>query len=141
VDEPTPNGLRIWDNQARLSLSKGLVLWLACLVLTCLASVLFVRDHIPARWLLSGFVLSHLIVFASPPVFKNTWRIGQVGLLHILCWGPGGIFVLFDVTGSTMRPLNYSIWGSTLTLVLIIAFVFDGRDALTWLRWKSKVGR
>ena len=135
-----PNGARIWNNQARLSLSKGLYAWLALLVCTCLASVFFVRDHIPARFVLGGFIVSHLIVFTLPAITRKPLRIGMVGWLHIICWGPGWFLVLVESTGSTAAPQQdyYFLWGNTWWVLCWFSFCFDLHNGWAWLEWRKK---
>ena len=138
MSDASPNGATLWDNQARLGLSKGMYVWLAMLVATCLSSVFFVRDHVPARWVLGGFILSHVIVFAVPPILKLTLRIGHVGLLHLLCWSPGGLLVIVDITASDIIDWCYTAWGSMLMIVVLISFYFDARDGFGYLKWRKQ---
>ena len=127
-----PQALWAWDNNARLSLPKRLLLWLALLVSTCLSSVFFLRDHIPARLLLGGFVASHVLVFCLPSLRLFVMRRGFVSLMHLLCWSPGWIAVIADVEGRRSGA-PYQIWSYLLMVVVFLSFLFDFRDAATYL--------
>lgn len=129
ANAPTlPSALWVWNNKARTSLPPGLMCWLAVLVATCLASALFVRDHASARWVLGGFVVSHLLVFTLPLAKLFVMRRGVVSLLHLLCWSPGWVATLVAVWRQEGGALFLG-WSVALLVVMGISFVFDLRDA------------
>jgi hypothetical protein len=128
----TPNALLVWNNRARISLPLLLALWLALLVCVCLSSVFFVTESIAARWVLGGFVVSHLVVFLLPTITDFTMRRGFVSLMHVICWSPGLVVSLIDTQGRQAN-LIYEVWSYALITVISISFIFDLRDALTYL--------
>ena len=103
-DHDSPDALLVWDNHARLSLPPILATWLGFLVVVCLASVFFVRDHTAARWVLGGFIASHVIVFTLPAISNFTIRRGFVSLVHVIFWSPGLITTLLDTAGRQLSP-------------------------------------
>lgn len=133
TSEPLPHSLRVWDNKARLSLPLGLKVWLALLVATFLSSVVFVTDHHPARWVLGGFIVSHLLVIALSVAKSFTLRIGVVSLTHVVCWTPGFVLAIVDVQG---RGVNtpYELWLYAIVIVIAISFLFDLKDAGGYIR-------
>ena len=133
----TPNALLLWNNHSRLSLPPLLATWLAFLVIVCLASVFFVRDFTAARWVLGGFVVSHAIVFLLPAVATFTMRRGFVSLMHVLCWTPGLIATIFETPGR-QSSVAYEWWSYALIAVISISFIFDIRDACTYLYYLAK---
>jgi hypothetical protein len=125
--------LRPWNNAARKALPRGVLAWLGLLVSVYLASGFFVTEHLAARWVLGGFVVSHVIVFAGPALFKSfQLRAGTVSLLHVLCWTPGLILVLGDLIGGVGGA--YAVWAWALALVTAIAFFFDIRDSAVLIK-------
>ncbi|MEO2031476.1 MAG: hypothetical protein ABGZ35_05275, partial [Planctomycetaceae bacterium] len=133
TDRPaTPNGLLVWNKAARMSLPPALLLWLSLLVLVSLCSVFFIRSFSPARWFLGGFVVSHLVVFLLPVIVSFTMRRGFVSLVHLICWTPGLIAIIVDIKGrQDSNP--YEIWSYALITIISISFLFDLRDATTFL--------
>lgn len=129
-----PTAIQPWDNKARLSLSPGLYVWLAFLVATCLASLFFVRDHVPPRWMIVGFISSHVLVV----VIGNTnWvdlRKGLVSLTHVVCWSPGLVVVFVDLIQRGFDGI-YSVWALFLVLVVSISLAFDLRDSGRYLHY------
>lgn len=115
-----------------MSLSPGLYVWLGFLVVTCLASVFFVYEHTPARWVLAGFVVSHIIVFILSATKHITLRIGMVSLNHLVCWTPGLISTITDVQGRD-ASVPYAVWSYLLIFAVSVSFLFDLRDAGTYL--------
>lgn len=130
-----PRSYLVWDNQARFSLSPPLLLWLTFLVSTVLYGSVFVKTSIPARWALGGFILEHLIVIANGSFGLFTMRYGIVSLLHLICWSPGWIVVIFDSSGQRGGNKAYIIWSLVYISVLGIAFIFDARDAVVYTRY------
>lgn len=104
-------------------------------MLTCLSAVFFVADHFPARWLLVGFFASHAIVFTLPSL-RVTVRRGLVSLLHVLCWSPGWVLVIFDTDGRGDDML-YGIWSYSLIAVVSFSFIFDLRDAAIYVYYHA----
>lgn len=127
--------IRPWNNSARLSLSPGLYAWLALLVTTSLASIAFLGEHLSARFVLSGFILSHAIVFTLPHVSSFGVRWGTVSLLHVVCWTPGWLLTLASLAsvGET-ADLVYRIWAMALVFVVGSSLAFDLRDTISCLR-------
>ncbi|MGK7929216.1 MAG: hypothetical protein AB4290_28925 [Spirulina sp.] len=135
----TPHALQIWDNQARLSLPLPLKIWLTVLVLTFLSSLAFVHNHYPPRWVIGGFILSHLFVFLWPVVTTVKLQRGIVSLAHVVCWSPGYLLTIVEVWQSSASG-NYHIWLLVTIVVISIAFIFDLRDSASyiyfWLKGK-----
>jgi len=134
MNRSLPHSLRIWNNAARLSLPWKLKLWLACLVATFLSSTAFVAAHNAPRWVLGGFIVSHLIVFCLSAWSQFVLRIGMVSLLHVLCWAPGYVLAIADRRGSP-ADLPYAIWSYAIIIVISIAFIFDLRDACSYIHY------
>ena len=131
-DLQTPAVMRPWNNQARMALPMWTKIWLGVLVLTFLASAWFVKEHVPARWVLGGFILSHLIVFAFPLQKKWTMRAGMVSLLHVLCWSPGWVMCILDADQWVLGA-PYTYWCYDIIVLIGFSFIFDVRDALVYL--------
>ena len=134
----TPKALLVWNNESRLSLPLLPMAWLAILVTVSLASTFFVHKHAAARWVLGGFVVSHLIVFTLPVLTTFTVRRGFVSLLHVVCWTPGVIATIADFQGRE-ESTAYAVWSYGLIAVTSISFLFDMRDACTYLYYVARM--
>ncbi|MEK6237068.1 MAG: hypothetical protein N2C14_20355 [Planctomycetales bacterium] len=133
-DESLPSALLVWDNSARTSLPLGLRIWLGFLVLTILSSVFFAWDRVPPRWVLGGFILSHVVVFFLSVREHFTLRRGVVSITHVVCWSPGWVAVIMDLFARGLGDA-YGGWSLVLVLVIAVSFLFDLRDAGTYLQW------
>ena len=131
-NDQLPKALWVWDNHARLSLTAGMLVWLGGLVVVVLCSGFFVDKHMPSRWVLGGFVVSHLVVFGLGAAKSFTVRRGFVSLMHVLCWSPGFVAVILDRDGR-QESLLYEYWSWVLVAVLVVSLAFDLRDSFTYL--------
>ena len=116
------------------------------LVATCISSSLFLKESIPARWVLGGFVVSHVFVFGLgwADVFKM--RRGHVGLFHLLCWSPGWITTCLEAAAKTTDSTNdmsqyYMIWSRLVMVIIGVSFLFDFRDfvSLVSCTWSGRL--
>jgi hypothetical protein len=135
--EQLPHSLQIWNNKARLALPLPLKIWLTILVLTFLSSIGFVSQHSPPRWIIGGFILSHLLVFLWPIVTTITLRIGIVSLAHVICWSPGYILTMIEIWQGSAKG-NYQIWSWAIIATISIAFIFDLRDSANYIYFGLK---
>ena len=129
---PLPHALEIWDNAARLGLPLWLKAWLGLLAMTFLASLAFVRHHVPARWAAGGFLVSHLLVVAIELGELATVRTGLVSLTHVVGWTPAFVVLLRSLPESSARTA-YGTWCRAMLGIIGVALVFDLRDAGAYL--------
>lgn len=121
-----------WDNAARQALSTPIKIWLGLMVLTNIATNAFLKKHIAARWVLAGFILSHLV--GALMVLQGMHLLaGQVSLLHIIFWTPGMI-ALIRHRQEIELPSAYGIWAMLSLIFYFGSMFFDVPDALTFLQ-------
>lgn len=137
IHKKLPHALQLWNNKARFSLPLSLKIWLTLLVLTFLSSIAFIGNYYPPRWVIGGFILSHLIVFLWPIATTIPLRIGIVSLAHVICWSPGYVLTIVEVLQGSARG-NYQIWSFIAIAVISIAFIFDLRDSGRYLYFVFK---
>lgn len=141
-----PKALWPWDNQARLSLPPVLAVWLLLLVSTVLASLCFVRFSFAAVCVISGFIVSHIFVFAFSVHPGVKLRRGLVSLLHVICWSPGLVVVAGEVyqwfthpgaftadMGTGFFENLYPYWLGAYALLALVSLFFDLRDSARYL--------
>lgn len=126
--------LELWNNEARLSLPTWLAVWLGFLALTFVASILFAWRYPAARWVLAGFIGSHVAVVLIESTDGMVLRAGLVSLLHVIFWTPG-LIALIAYRDAIKPPTPYGIWASALLFVYAVAFIFDIRDAIVWTQF------
>ncbi len=125
--------LQEWNMETRLSLPTYLGVWLLGVLLPAnLASVFFVRHHVAARWVLGGFVSSHLWLTIVEVSGAFTVQGGLVSLGHIVFWSPA-IYALYHYRSEIKLPSAYGIWACVMILVYGVSMFFDVRDAAIWL--------
>lgn len=132
MNSSLPYYLRLWNNAARLSLPLPLKLWLGLLVATVLSSICFLGNSNAARWVLAGFVVSHLLVFVLSVLPKVTLRVGMVSLTHLACWMPGYLLAIAQFPFH-LPTTAYEVWTIAIVAVLSISFWFDLRDGSRYL--------
>ncbi|WOF75393.1 hypothetical protein QMT40_003064 [Parvibaculaceae bacterium PLY_AMNH_Bact1] len=124
--------LGVWDNEARTNLPSWMMVWLGFLALTFLSSLIFAWNHVPARWVLAGFIGSHVVTIAIASIEGVVLRAGLVSLLHVIFWTPGLIALLSNQSDLCLNSV-YGVWASMLLFVYAVAFTFDIRDGLVWI--------
>ena len=124
--------LNLWNNDARANLPVWMMVWLGFLALTFLAAAIFSWNHVAARWVLAGFIASHVVTIAVESTQGVVLRAGLVSLLHVVFWAPGLVAMLADQAQLKFSSA-YGIWASALLFVYAVAFTFDIRDGIVWL--------
>lgn len=121
-----------WDAAARAALPLHIKVWLGAMMLTNLAAIGFLKNHVAARWVFGGFVVSHGLVMVMWAM-GLTVLAGQVSLFHIIFWTPGAIMLLRR-RSEIQYPSAYAIW-ATLSLTFYFgSMVVDVRDATLFIQ-------
>lgn len=121
-----------WDAAARAALPLHIKVWLGAMMLTNVAAIGFLKNHVAARWVFGGFVVSHGLVMVMWAM-GQTVLAGQVSLFHILFWTPGAIMLLRR-RSEIQYPSAYAIW-ATLSLIFYLgSMVVDVRDATFFIQ-------
>ena len=121
-----------WDAAARAALPVHIKVWLGAMMLTNIAAIGFLKNHIAARWVFGGFVVSHGLVMVMWAM-GQTVLAGQVSLFHIIFWSPGAIMLLRG-RREIQYPSAYAIW-ATLSLIFYFgSMVVDVRDATLFIQ-------
>lgn len=124
--------LEVWDAEGRANAPPAVRIWILVMLASFLPALVFAWRHVEARFVaggvLGGLVASQLIVGATGIVPLS----GYVALVHLIFWSPA--LVLLLMRQPFRRSLGvYSIWSGWVTLVILISFVFDIRDAVIYL--------
>jgi len=120
-----------WDAAAREAMPIYLKIWLGLMMLNNIATIAFLKNHVPARWWFAGFVISHGLVIVVG-LQGMTVYAGQVSLFHILFWTPGAI-ALFFYRSKIRWPSAFAVWATLAGIFYCVSMIFDLRDATTWL--------
>ncbi|GAB5454748.1 MAG: hypothetical protein Hens2KO_09770 [Henriciella sp.] len=120
-----------WNAAARDALPVPVKVWLGMMMLTNLAALGFVRNHVAARWVFGGFLISHVIVMV---MWTQGIQVlaGQVSLFHVIFWTPGMI-ALVTKRAELKLTSSYAIWASCSLLFYFGSMVIDVRDAYTFV--------
>lgn len=121
-----------WNAAARDALPVRVKLWLGAMMLTNIAAIGFLRNHVAARWVFGGFIISHGLVMGMWAM-GYTVIAGQVSLFHILFWTAGAIMLLRR-RQEIQYPSAYGIW-ATLSLIFYSgSMIVDLRDASIFIQ-------
>jgi len=137
--EPGHGALNEWNNEARANIPPYLMAWLGLLSLTFLASIFFVWHHIEARWVLGSFIASHVVTAAIDTQTDIVVLAGLVGLIHFVCWLPA-LLVLLARSPFLSQRSAFGVWSAAITIVILISFYFDVRDAGIYLDHVLELG-
>lgn len=106
------------------ALPRWVQLWMRWLNISFLVGLLFIGNHVEARWALAAY-------FASFPIgliaFYFIRDIKVTGLPHILFWVP---LVAYVVDAALRDPgfqlfTPYGIWAALLGLTIAVSVIFD----------------
>ncbi len=100
---------------------------------TFAAGLLFVRNHLAARWIVASVVMSHMASALVLLVLGPTaLTIGVVAINHVVFWTPDAIYLAVKRASNFPAPL-YGIWRYLMLAVIAFSLVFDVRDAVVFL--------
>ena len=125
--------LDVWDMSARDALPGHVKIWLMLMMLNNLAAIAFLKNHVAARWVFGGFVISHLLVMVGFWKTGTPILAGQVSLFHIIFWTPG-LYILWQKREEIKWVTPYAIWASLAILVYLGSMTIDVKDTVTFLR-------
>lgn len=124
--------LEEWNVASRDVLATPVKVWLGLMMLTNISAIGFLKNHVAARWVFAGFVISHGLVILMSAQGMSVLA-GQVSLFHIIFWTPGMVMLL-RCRNEIQYPKAYSIW-ATLSLIFYFgSMIFDVRDALIYIQ-------
>lgn len=110
------------------ALPQWVQLWMNWMTIVFLAAVLYVKNHVPARWVL----VTYLVTFvAAIGVFYGTRNIHLFSLVHLLLWVPLLIYLYKSEwrLGNVSLKSPYGVWLLLLCATMVVSLVFDVRDA------------
>jgi hypothetical protein len=124
--------LQVWDQAGQSNAPAWVQLWLKIMMLSFLAGLLFVWNHVEARWVVGGIIVGLLVSKFGIGATSIPMLSGLVALIHLIFWSPGLYFLLKN------RPFIkgwsfYAVWSALITGVILFSFVFDIRDAAIYL--------
>ncbi|MEM6556337.1 MAG: hypothetical protein AAF642_10705 [Pseudomonadota bacterium] len=124
-----------WNTAAQTALPAHIKVWLGLMMLTNLAAIGFLKNHVAARWVFGGFILSHgLVMVMVMWAMEHTILAGQISLFHIIFWTPGA-FMLLRRRHEIQNPSAYAVW-ATLSLIFYFgSMVVDVRDAARFVQY------
>lgn len=121
-----------WNAAARAALPIQIKLWLGAMMLTNVAAIAFLKNHIAARWVFGGFVISHVLVMVMWASGQTVFA-GQVSLFHILFWTPGAI-VLLRRRQEIDHVSAYAVWAALSLIFYFGSMIVDVRDAFSFVQ-------
>ena len=127
-----PYALSDWNMTTRESLPLAMKIWLGSMLLTMIASLVFVRRYIAARWVLAAFVVGHTWIALAEGFSLFAVKGGMVSLGHIIVWAPA-IYALIANRDQIKLPSAYGLWACAMLFFYSVSLIFDIRDAAIWI--------
>lgn len=121
-----------WNNSTRQALATPVKVWLGLMMLTNIAAIGFLKNHVAARWVFAGFILSHAIGILMP-MQGMTLLAGQVSLLHVIFWTPGMIALIL-YRREIQLPSAYGVWAMLSLMFYFGSMFFDVPDAAEFIQ-------
>lgn len=126
--------LNVFNGEGFLSTPTWVQAWLVLLLGTFITGFYFAWKLPVARWAVVGFILSMTMGHTVFNLLNLPFLGGSIAIMHIVCWSPALLVLLLK------RPFlnadeksSFRIWSALMTSVLIFSFVFDIRDAMTYI--------
>lgn len=130
--EPGHQALEVWNAEAMTNSPQAVKVWLSIMLVSFALGLLFVWKKVEARWAVGGFVLGLLVTKYVLPMTGLVIFSGLVALVHLIFWTPA-LVILLKKRRFLKEHSLYAYWCGLITLVIIISFVFDLRDAAIYL--------
>ncbi len=125
--------LEIFDAQGMANTPTWVQIWVGFMGLCFTAGLLFVRNHVIARWVVGCFVVGAVFMLAVAPLFGIVRLSGFVALCHLIFWSPA-LYQLLRHRPFQHRRSLFTTWSIVMTGVILFSFIFDIRDAFIYLR-------
>ncbi|MEP1142648.1 MAG: hypothetical protein ABJH52_02920 [Henriciella sp.] len=121
-----------WNNETRIALATPVKIWLGLMMLTNIAALGFLKNHVASRFVFAGFVLSHAV--GAVMVMQGMGLLaGQVSLLHVIFWTPGMIFLILH-RAEIKLPSAYGVWAILSLTFYFGSMIFDVPDAIAFIQ-------
>lgn len=129
--EVTP--FTVWTSEARSLLPQWVQYWIYFMFLMTGTGLLFVKDHVEARWSVGAFVASHLASAFEILVFgQDGFVVGMISINHCVFWTPTALYLLTRLKAMTLLS-PFGIWMVGMLVVFSFSLIFDYRDAFIYL--------
>ncbi len=124
--------MQIFDEQGMANTPRWVMIWVYFMMVSFAASLLFVKNHLEARWVAGCFIVGVIMMMVATKALGIPPLSGFIALVHVIAWTPALIVLL--KRRPFLAPLSaYSAWTAVMTFVIIFSFVFDIRDASIFL--------
>lgn len=123
--------LEEWNAESRNALPTHVKIWLGTMMLTNIAAIGFLKNHVAARIVFGGFVISHGLVMVMWAQGASVLA-GQVSLFHIIFWTPGLIALILK-RDEIKLPSPYGIWACLSMMYYFGSMLVDVKDAVIYI--------
>jgi len=110
-------------------IAQPVQIWMNWMMLVFLASIIFVRKHMEARFTLGAFLLSAPVAAVVFMIWKN---VHLFGVAHLVVWTPLLAYFVCKFRNSDEEKYQawgaYKIWAILLMSTISVSLLFDIRD-------------
>lgn len=117
-------------------------IWVMFMVATFAVGLLFFAWRRPvARWAAGGFIASGLFATFAVPALGLPPLSGSIAIAHLIFWTPALVLLLKNRPfANASEGTAFRLWAGVMTGVILVSFVFDIRDAVTYVSHISGLG-
>ena len=126
------NALQVFDQHGMKNTPTWVMAWIAFMMSTFLFGLIFIRQHVIARWVVGGLFMGIIVGLIADKVFDVPPLSGFIALLHVIFWSPG-LYLLMSKRPFMQAGSAYSRWCAVITAVILFSFLFDIKDASIYL--------
>ncbi len=124
--------MQLFDKQGFENPPKWVQLWVGFMMMTFIAGIFFVKNHMIARWVVGCMIAGMIFAIIAGRVFGMPYYSGFIALIHVVFWSPA-LYQLLSKRPFAGPRSAFSIWSAVITFVICFSFIFDIRDAVIYL--------
>ncbi len=126
--------LEVFSVDNDIDMPLAMQIWLPVMAGSFMLGLFFVVSQPIARWLVGGFALGFLahefpfhVEALGLPMLS-----GMISIHHLVLWSPGLYLLLTNRPWLNSQGL-FRYWSAWITLIILISFFFDIRDAFIYI--------
>ena len=124
----------VWDGDARGELPVWAQYWVNFMFFMTATGLLFVKNHVEARWAVGAFVASHLASGAEMLLCgADKFVVGMIAINHCIFWTPAAVYLARSLKRNELAT-PFGVWLVGMMGVFVFSLIFDYRDAFIYVR-------
>lgn len=131
IGEVTP--FTVWNEESRSELALWAQYWIGFMFFMAATGLIFVKNHVEARWAVGAFVASHLASGGEILVLgQDQFVVGMIAINHCLFWTPAAVYLARSLKKNGLST-PFGVWRVGMLGVFTFSLIFDYRDAIIYV--------